>query len=107
MNARQKAKKYKKELERLKAAYDPRKNMIEVKTIKPNLYHNKVVYTYDELNKMSMLPMKERENLIKDRLLRPIYTELKNIMSVKLKENEIERLAIYSTSLYIAAERGE
>lgn len=107
MNARQKAKKYKKELERLKAANDPKKDLLEFRSIKPKFYSNKVVYTYDELKNMSILPMTERESLIKDRLLKPLYAELKNNMSVKLYENEEDRIVVYRTDIYIATERGD
>ena len=93
MNARQKAKKYKKELEQLKA-------------IKPLIFRNKVAYSYDKLNAISNIPMADRENMIKDDLIKPLVNELKNIMSVKLVEDDESRRAIYSTDIYIATERG-
>lgn len=106
MNARQKAKKYKKELERLKAALGPKKEICRRETIKPLLFRNKVAYSYDKLKAMANIPMADRENIIKDELLKPLVEELKNNIQVKLTQDDEQRIAYYSTGIYIATERG-
>ncbi len=105
MNARQKAKKYKKELEQLKAL-ELREKIVKTKTIKPLLFRNKIAIGYSELNAMANIPMADRENIIKDRLLKPLVEELKNNIHVKLTQDDERRIAYYSTDIYIATERG-
>lgn len=107
MNARQKAKKYKKELERLKAALDPKKKICKRETIKPLLFRNKRAYSYDMLKAMANIPMSERENIIKAELLKPLVEELKNNIHVKLTQDDERRIAYYSVDIYIATERGD
>lgn len=107
MNARQKAKAYKKELEWIKAALVPTKKICDVETIQPKLFRSKVAIGYSELNAMTNIPMADRENIIKNRLLNPLIEELKNNMQVKLTQDDEQGIAYYSTGIYIATERGE
>ena len=95
MNARQKAKKYKKELNRLKGLLNPRK-MVKVPYTQENMrlvkYHSAVCISYNNFEHNVSMSEAFLENVTKDRLLEPLIEELKNSMKVEVTRDDINQV---------------
>ena len=113
MNARQKAKKYKKELNRLRKFLDPGKVVYTAvyEDVRPISYKSMIDISYRELDYLLGL---QRENVlqcddvIKDKLLEPLINNLKDNMEINVVRDDVSQVAHCRCSvLYVLKSESE